>query len=89
MEMKLNGREYSVPINLPGMATGSKNVLLATDGLHVIAVDPKNTDTWRLTPDFSRANADFSWSKLTHKKDPPRPTYIACYKTHVKSPFAR
>jgi hypothetical protein len=88
MDMKLNGREYTVPINLPGMKKETKNVLLATDGLHVIAVDPRTTDTWRLTPDFSKPTADFSWFKLTHKKDPPKPTYTA-RSVHVSSPFAR
>jgi hypothetical protein len=88
VDMKLNGREYGVPIKLPEMAKGTKNVLLATDGLHVIAIDPRTTDTWRLRPNFDKSKAEFNWHKLNHKKDPPKPSY-ALKSRRVSSPFAR
>lgn len=91
VDMKLNGREYSVPINLPGLQKGTKNVLLATDGLHVIAIDPRNTDTWRLLPNFGNAGAEFNWAKLTHRKDSAKPTpaWANSRTPRVASPFAR
>ncbi len=68
--MKLNGRDYPIQMNLPGISKGRKNVLVATDGLHVVAIDPQTNETWRLVPQFSKQGADFNWAKLTHKKDP-------------------
>lgn len=90
INLKLNGRDYAIAMNLPGISNGRKNVLLATDGLHVLAVDPQTNETWRLVPSFSSRGADFNWWKLTHKKDPraasPPPRHVS---RHVKSLFAR
>lgn len=64
----LNGNNYRVPMDLPGINAQSKNVLLITDGMHVVAIDPRTNDTWKLIATFNKQNADFNWWKLTHKK---------------------
>ncbi|HEY9793965.1 MAG TPA: hypothetical protein V6D22_26450 [Candidatus Obscuribacterales bacterium] len=96
VDMKLNGHTYDVPVSLPGLNEASKNVLLATDGLHVIAIDPRTTDTWKLTPNVTKSGTEFSWWKLTHRKDRPIPPAgammqraVSARSTHVSSPFAR
>lgn len=66
--LTLNGRQYRVCMDLPGMSKYSKNVLVVTDGQHVLAIDPRTRDTWKLVASFAHRKPDFSWSKLIHDK---------------------
>lgn len=66
--LTLNGHQYRVCMDLPGMSKYSKNVLVVTDGQHVLAIDPRTRDTWKLIASFSHRKPDFSWSKLMHDK---------------------
>lgn len=67
-ELKLNGKMHKVPMDLPHISPNSKNVLLVTDGRHVLAVDPRTNDTWKLCANFSRKIPDFNWWKLGRQK---------------------
>ena len=67
-ELKLNGKMYKVPMDLPHISPNSKNVLLVTDGRHVLALDPRTNDTWKLCANFSRKIPDFNWWKLGRQK---------------------
>lgn len=68
VHLKINGKEYAISMDLPGISKNSKNVLLVTDLNHVLAIDPRTNDTWKLVTSFNGNNADFSWWKLTHVK---------------------
>lgn len=70
IQLVLNGRQYGICMDLPGMSSYSHNVLVVTDGQHVLAIDPRTYDTWKLTASFSKRHPEFSWSKLTHIKKP-------------------
>lgn len=67
-ELKLNGKVYKVPMDLPSISANSKNVLLVTDERHVLAIDPRTNDTWKLCSNFSRKIPDFNWWKLGRQK---------------------
>lgn len=67
-ELKLNGKMYKVPMDLPHISANSKNVLLITDTRHVLAIDPRTNDTWKLCANFSRKIPDFNWWKLGRQK---------------------
>ncbi len=64
----LNGKNYIVPMDLPGIDRTSRNVLLVTDGQDVLAIDPRTDDTWKLIATFYNQRGDFNWWKLTHTK---------------------
>jgi hypothetical protein len=68
IQLTIHGHEYGICMDLPGMSQSSHNVVVVTDGLHVLAIDPRNYDTWKLTASFSKKKPDFSWVKLTHVK---------------------
>lgn len=68
VNLNINGKEYGVSMDLPGISKNSRNVVLLTDGSHVLAIDPRSLDTWKLVTSFNGKNADFSWWKLTHVK---------------------
>jgi tetratricopeptide (TPR) repeat protein len=72
IRIRLNGRFYSVGVDLPDLASSKRTVYLVTDGANVLAIDPGNYDVWKLYAKFKPANADFEWRKLTHTKDLPR-----------------
>ncbi|MBY0552270.1 MAG: hypothetical protein K2W95_33635 [Candidatus Obscuribacterales bacterium] len=68
VKIKINGKEYGIAMDLPGISKNSRNVLLLTDGNHIAAIDPRTKDTWRLNMSFATKNGDFNWVKLTHPK---------------------
>ncbi len=70
IQLTLNGHQYGVCMDLPGMSAYSHNVLVVTDGQHVLAIDPRTYDTWKLTASFTKRRPEFAWSKLTHVKKP-------------------
>jgi len=70
IKLFINGHQYGVCMDLPGMSAYSHNVLVVTDGQHVLAIDPRTYDTWKLTASFAKRRPDFAWSKLTHVKKP-------------------
>ncbi|MBX9685170.1 MAG: tetratricopeptide repeat protein [Candidatus Obscuribacterales bacterium] len=67
-ELKLNGKVYKVPMDLPHVSANSRNVLLVTDDRHVVAIDPRTSEAWKLNANFSKRVPDFSWSKLGKQK---------------------
>jgi hypothetical protein len=84
-KIAINGKEYNVPMALPGISKYSHNVALLTDGQHVLALEPRKNDIWKLVPVFNKTGAsDFNWWKLTHTKRKSIPTG----KTPNASPFA-
>lgn len=68
VKIKINGKEYGIAMDLPGISKNSRNVLLLTDGNHIAAIDPRTKDTWRLNMSFASKSGDFNWVKLTHPK---------------------
>ncbi len=68
IKLYLNGRQYGVCMDLPGMNKYSHNVLVVTDGQHVLAIDPRTKDTWKLMASFAKKTPEFNWEKLSHIK---------------------
>jgi hypothetical protein len=68
ISVKLNGRYYNVPVDLPGLSTNRRTVFLLTDGSKIIAIDPTKETVWLLVVHFRGSDADFSWKKLEHCK---------------------
>jgi hypothetical protein len=68
IKITLNGKPYGISMDLPEMSRHSKNVLLVTDGQHIVAIDPRTNDTWKLVPTIGKKTSDFTWWKLTHTK---------------------
>lgn len=68
VKIKINGKEYGIAMDLPGISKNSRNVLLLTDGNHIAAIDPRTKDTWKLNMSFDKKNGDFNWVKLSHPK---------------------
>ena len=71
VRIRLNGRFYSVGIDLPDLSSSRRTVYLVTDGRNVLAIDPATYDVWKLYAKFNKQNTEFEWHKLTHKKDRP------------------
>lgn len=67
-ELKINGKIHKVPMDLPHISANSRNVLLVTDGKHILAIDPRNNDAWKLCANFSKKIPDFNWWKLGRQK---------------------
>lgn len=67
-ELKLNGKMYKVPMDLPRLSPNSRNVLLLTDDRHVLAIDPRTSEAWKLCANFSKKVPDFNWWKLGRQK---------------------
>jgi hypothetical protein len=85
-KININGKEYNVPMTLPGINKYSHNVALITDGQHVLALEPRKNDIWKLTPVFKpKGQTEFNWWKLTHTKR----TSIPTGKKPNAAPFAR
>jgi hypothetical protein len=70
IKLSLNGRQYGVSMDLPGKNKYSHNVLVVTDGQHILALDPRTHDTWKLMASFSKKTPEFDWEKLSHIKKP-------------------
>jgi len=70
IKLSLNGRQYAVAMDLPGKSKNSHNVLVVTDGQHILALDPRTHDTWKLMASFSKKTPEFDWEKLSHIKKP-------------------
>lgn len=86
IRLKLNDKQYGVSMYLPGLSKSSRNVLLVNDGTHVLALDPRKQDVWKLVPVFNKnGTADFSWWKLTHVKK--NNSTVNCHPTAAASPF--
>lgn len=69
VRIDINGKEYPITMDLPGIAKYSRNVMLMTNGQQVVAVDPRKNDIWKLVPVFNaKGGAEFNWWKLTHTK---------------------
>lgn len=68
VNITINGKQAAVAMDLPGMSRHSKNVLLVTDEQHVLAMDPRTKDTWKLCTQMSKGAPEFHWWKLTHEK---------------------
>jgi hypothetical protein len=67
--IKLNGRYFTVPVDLPGLSANRRTVYLLTDGAHIIAIDPAKETVWSLNVFFKGGNdADFTWKKMEHRK---------------------
>jgi hypothetical protein len=87
IRLKLNQKDYNVSMFLPGLAKSSRNVMVITDDRHVLAIDPRKDDVWKLVPVFNKnGTADFNWWKLTHTK---RNNVPSCTTKPPASPFAR
>lgn len=67
-ELKLNGKIYKVPMDLPHISPNSRNVLLITDDRTVLAVDPRTSESWKLNANFSKKVPEFNWTKLGKQK---------------------
>lgn len=64
IQLGLNGRDESIKMSLPGFK--GLAVTLVTDGRSVLAIDPKNKDTWQLQQDFMwGVSTGFSWTKIS------------------------
>jgi hypothetical protein len=68
LKLKINGRQYGISMDLPGMSKYTRNVMVVTDGQHVLAIDPRNSDTWKLVATHVGRVSGFGWTKLTHIK---------------------
>jgi hypothetical protein len=67
-ELKLNGKNYKVPMDLPHISPNSRNVMLVTDDRHVLAIDPRTSEAWKLSANLSKKLPEFSWWKLGRQK---------------------
>ena len=68
-ELRINGRICKVPMDLPYISKNSRNVVLVTDDRHVLAIDPRTNETWKLCTNFKKKVPDFSWWKLGRQKN--------------------
>ena len=71
VKIKVNGRQYSVKINLPNLRPGLRKIILITNKEKVCAIDLDAADTWLLQMKRERDGSisSLSWRKLTHKKN--------------------
>jgi hypothetical protein len=67
-EISLNGKNYKVSMDLPNISPNTRNVVLVTDDKHVLAIDPRTSEAWKLQANFSKKIPDFSWYKLGRQK---------------------
>jgi hypothetical protein len=67
IKLFLNRKQYGISMDLPGMNKYSHNVLVVTDGQHVLAIDPRTHDTWKLMAGVAKKKGpEFNWQKLGH-----------------------
>jgi hypothetical protein len=68
IKLFLNRKQYGISMDLPGMNKYSHNVLVVTDGQHVLAIDPRTHDTWKLMAAVAKKQKgpEFNWQKLGH-----------------------
>lgn len=67
-ELRINGKICKVPMDLPGISPNSRNVLLVTDDRHILALDPRTSEVWKLCSNFKKKIPDFWWWKLQRRK---------------------
>ena len=67
-EIRINGKNYKIPMDLPHISPNSRNVMLVTDAKHVLAIDPRTNEAWKLCANFTKKIPDFSWWKLGRQK---------------------
>lgn len=67
IKMMLGGVLYIVKMDLPGLNSGSHNVMVITDGQHVLSIDPKTSEAWMLAT-VSKVPRQLRWLKLTHNR---------------------
>ena len=68
IRVKLNGRYYSVSVDLPDLAGEKRTVFLFTDGQCILAVDAASYDVWKLKANLEKRVPEFNWQKYTHIK---------------------
>ena len=68
IKLFLNGKQYAISMDLPSMNKYSHNVLVVTDGQHVLAIDPRTHETWKLMAAVAKKQKrpEFNWQKLQH-----------------------
>ncbi len=67
IKLFLNGKQYGISMDLPQMNKYSHNVMVVTDGQHVLAIDPRTHDTWKLMAAVKKQKrTEFNWQKLGH-----------------------
>ena len=71
INFRIDGRNTPVPIDLPGFRGSA--VSFATDGRHIIAIDPRNNDVWMLQHNVPRVqipiiNPDsYTWTRINRR----------------------
>lgn len=73
---KVNGRSYLFDINLPGLQSGLRKILVVTNMEKICAVDVDTYDTWLLRMKKTKSGRIIGarWYKLHHKKINPKTT---------------
>lgn len=62
----IDGRNTMVDVDLPGLRGSA--VVFVTDGRRIMAIDPRNNDTWQLQRDSLLAvNTGYSWSQVRRR----------------------
>lgn len=67
LKLMLGGILYKVTMELPGLSSSSHNVIVITDGRHILSIDPKTSETWMLAS-ISRVPPQLAWLKLRHNR---------------------
>ena len=67
-ELRINRRICKVPMDLPNISPNTRNVLLVTDDRHILAIDPRTNEVWKLCSNFKKKVPDFWWWKLQRQK---------------------
>jgi hypothetical protein len=68
LKLTIAGHIYEVTMELPGLNRSSHNVVVVTDGQHVLCIDPRTYDTWKLLLSFTNSQTKLSWLKLEHTR---------------------
>lgn len=68
-ELRINGKICKIAMDLPNISKNTRNVLLVTDDRHVLAIDPRTNETWKLCTNFKKKLPEFSWWKLGRQKN--------------------
>ncbi len=70
IKVRINGKLHNINVDLPGLASSKRTVLLLTDGEKICAIDPVSNDVWLLKMTLSKdGKGEFKFKKLIHKKD--------------------
>ncbi len=68
LHLTVGGRPMAVVMTLPGLLNSSQNVVVVTDGEHVLAIDPQSGDSWELKVQHASTSRTSKWLKLTHSR---------------------